>query len=260
MPIKLVIKGPITPERVAEVFAEVAEDYARLGQKFAGAFNATIFTTAYGVDGLELPGIYKDGRHQDAKLFPLVPGSPSTPPVSEVGIKALHEQQKLAKEEARKRVELKAAVVARQVAARKAAAEQDRVHAVNFRILVAELRQHERVFATLMAKFGHDLIKDLNEGVAEVWQSTNRIPLNGANKGKRSPPPVFSRDGDRFFISTSPGSTTKIQTPIVKLVPRSFDTAAHLKPLWQYPEWTDVALPRIVATLNKFHQRAIAGA
>lgn len=118
-----------------------------------------------------------------------------------------------------------------------------------------EQARRERVFSTLIAECGDELIKAINTELKIIWDEEKpKYPHDvklGA-KGDPRPVPYLERLDEKVYIQNNPGRTKgkRIKTPLSADAKWSGGMEHH----WKYCEWVDVAVPRIEKIIDNFEQ------
>lgn len=237
---KLTIYGEITGARVAEVLAEVAKD---LGQDFGGFYKASITVQAFDKNGLEYRDIYRNEKF-GRRIFSVPRGEVELPALTDAAKEYIAEVKQRAAEKAAKVAAEEAADLAkRQARLAKSEAEAD------------EQYRRGLVFRELYMRFGPKFLDAVNDAILSVWQKHPTVFPSGKNKGEVRPPPRIVVHDGWFWISQGGNrSMLRIQTPVSKFVRKnSLDGA--ITSHWMYPEWKDMAVPKIEAVILDFQQR-----
>lgn len=218
------IKGEITPERLADAFAQ-ALDKLNLASPGAKVYGANLYLTPFDADGLQFELGDEDGNEIVISIA-APPGTMVKPALSAEAQARIDAQRENAREE-------KKADAARRKIFED---EQDRLH----RNREERYRKAELAFIALnkltedlLSSKPDHLIEALNAKIEDVWARLKPTEINGAKKGMLKPMPQFSMREGKLLMSSPNWKTPKIVLNPIGSLQRD-----RISPVWTFPDWT----------------------
>ncbi|WP_296942276.1 hypothetical protein [uncultured Massilia sp.] len=122
--------------------------------------------------------------------------------------------------------------------------------------LSREHKMSRELFGRLRLQYGQMFIDSINAGIAAVWDEVKPVFSANSKDGKagqpRLMPQLEMRGNTVYFHGFNLNGTTKsITTPV-----STTDTLLGARPIWKYKEWVEYAVPRIIAIIDEYAEKA----